>query len=174
MSSSIQTINVNTPFLLGVPNSRVSPEWIRLLAALVSSNNSGVTADDTTTFVFTDREPVDYRPAVDELRNADLIRVLSGTIRQLTRRVDELEAQLQRKAPPSVSPDDVNALISCAGNRFGRNGNPPQAPIASAGACPAGGAGTAAGGWDTAAHRDAAIALINNIRAALINNGMMT
>lgn len=31
-------------------------------------------------------------------------------------------------------------------------------------AAPAGGTGTAAGGWDTAANRDAAIATINNLR----------
>lgn len=34
--------------------------------------------------------------------------------------------------------------------------------------CPAGGTGAAAGAWDTSAHRDAAIALINEMRAALI------
>jgi len=39
-------------------------------------------------------------------------------------------------------------------------------------AAPAGGTGTAAGGWDTAAHRDAAITLLNNIRTALLNLGL--
>jgi len=39
-------------------------------------------------------------------------------------------------------------------------------------AAPAGGTGTAAGGWDTAAHRDAAITLLNNIRTALQNLGL--
>lgn len=34
-------------------------------------------------------------------------------------------------------------------------------------AAPAGGVGTAAGGWDTAANRDAAIATINGLRTAL-------
>jgi hypothetical protein len=38
----------------------------------------------------------------------------------------------------------------------------------------AGGVGTAAGGWDTAAHRDSAITLLNNIRTALVNNGIMS
>lgn len=47
-------------------------------------------------------------------------------------------------------------------------------PTASAGAAPAGGVGTAAGGYDTAANRDAAIALLNSIRACLIANGLMT
>jgi hypothetical protein len=49
-----------------------------------------------------------------------------------------------------------------------------QAQFASGGAAPAGGVGTAAGGWDTAAHRDSAITLLNNIRTALVNNGLMS
>ena len=47
-------------------------------------------------------------------------------------------------------------------------------PTASGGAAPAGGVGTAAGGYDTAANRDAAIALLNTIRTCLIANGLMT
>jgi hypothetical protein len=41
-----------------------------------------------------------------------------------------------------------------------------------AAAAPAGGTGAAAGGWDTAAHRDSAITLINDMRTALINLGL--
>lgn len=40
----------------------------------------------------------------------------------------------------------------------------PAALTAAAAAAPAGGVGAAAGGWDTAANRDAAIATINNLR----------
>jgi hypothetical protein len=40
-------------------------------------------------------------------------------------------------------------------------------------ACPAGGTGATAGAWDTSQHRDAAIALINAMRDALINAGIM-
>jgi hypothetical protein len=47
-------------------------------------------------------------------------------------------------------------------------------PVASGGAAPSGGVGTAAGGYDTAVNRDAAITLLNNIRTALINAGLMT
>ena len=47
-------------------------------------------------------------------------------------------------------------------------------PKASGGAAPAGGVGTAAGGYDTAVNRDASITLLNNIRLALINAGIMT
>jgi hypothetical protein len=55
-----------------------------------------------------------------------------------------------------------------------RHGDIDPIPTASGGAAPAGGVGAAAGGWDTAAHRDAAITLINNMRTALIANGIMT
>lgn len=47
-------------------------------------------------------------------------------------------------------------------------------PVASGGAAPAGGVGTAAGGYDTAVNRDALITLVNNIRTALIRAGLMT
>lgn len=64
----------------------------------------------------------------------------------------------------------------------GFNGATPQLPYPLAtvpATAPAGGVGTAAGGWDTAANRDAAIAAINNNRAAIVelqtalkNNGI--
>jgi hypothetical protein len=38
-------------------------------------------------------------------------------------------------------------------------------------AAPAGGAGATAGAYDTAAHRDALITLVNNMRALLISLG---
>lgn len=40
-------------------------------------------------------------------------------------------------------------------------------------AAPAGGTGSAAGGWSSAANRDAAIALINEMRLSLIAAGIM-
>ena len=64
-----------------------------------------------------------------------------------------------------LQPQGGNVLIS---GPVGFNGAAAQSPYASGGAAPAGGVGTAAGGWDTAAHRDAAITLLNNIRAALV------
>lgn len=60
------------------------------------------------------------------------------------------------------------------GTGFGCNSKTPQTAFASGGAAPAGGTGTAAGGWDTAAHRDSAITLLNNIRSALVANGIMS
>jgi hypothetical protein len=55
-----------------------------------------------------------------------------------------------------------------------RHGDIDAAPVASGGAAPAGGTGAAAGAYDTAAHRDSLIALVNNMRTVMINNGWMT
>jgi len=60
------------------------------------------------------------------------------------------------------------------GTGFGCNGKTPQTAYASGGAAPAGGTGATAGAYDTAAHRDALITLVNNIRLALIANGIMS
>lgn len=46
-------------------------------------------------------------------------------------------------------------------------------PTAFVADAPAGGVGAAAGGWDTAAHRDTAIATINACKAALVGLGAM-
>jgi hypothetical protein len=50
----------------------------------------------------------------------------------------------------------------------------PLAPVASGGAAPAGGTGATVGAYDTAAHRDALITLVNTIRTALIANGTLS
>lgn len=57
---------------------------------------------------------------------------------------------------------------------FGCNTKAAQTAFASGGAAPAGGTGATAGAYDTAAHRDALITLVNNIRTALVNNGIMS
>lgn len=57
---------------------------------------------------------------------------------------------------------------------FGANGATPQTPFASGGAAPAGGTGATAGAYDTSAHRDALITLVNNMRTALVNAGFMS
>jgi hypothetical protein len=49
-----------------------------------------------------------------------------------------------------------------------------QPPALTAGPAPAGGIGIAAGAWSSAVDRDAAIALLNTIRTALIQNGILT
>ena len=55
---------------------------------------------------------------------------------------------------------------------FGCNGKTAQTSYSVGSAASAGGTGTAAGGYDTAAHRDALITLVNNMRLALIANGI--
>jgi len=57
---------------------------------------------------------------------------------------------------------------------FGCNSKAAQTAYASGGAAPAGGTGATEGAYDTAAHRDALITLVNNIRAALVANGIMS
>ncbi len=57
---------------------------------------------------------------------------------------------------------------------FGCNGTTIQTAVASGGAAPAGGTGATAGAYDTSAHRDSLITLVNNIRTALVANGIMT
>jgi hypothetical protein len=57
---------------------------------------------------------------------------------------------------------------------FGANGATPQTAYASGGAAPAGGTGATAGAYDTSAHRDALITLVNNMRTALVNAGIMS
>lgn len=71
----------------------------------------------------------------------------------------------------------MDALIvkELKGVKFAMDTKAPQAMTSGANQaeCPAGGVGAAAGGWDTADHRDEAILLINEIRSTLIANGMM-
>jgi hypothetical protein len=66
-------------------------------------------------------------------------------------------------------PGDNNLLVD---GTFGCNAATAQAAYIVGAAAPAGGAGATAGAYDTAAHRDAMIALVNNMRTALINNGI--
>lgn len=49
----------------------------------------------------------------------------------------------------------------------------PQRASAAQAAAPAGGTGTASGGYDTAAHRDALISLVNEMRTVLVEKGLM-
>lgn len=51
-----------------------------------------------------------------------------------------------------------------SGNVVSYEGKQQAALTATAAAAPAGGVGAAAGGWDTAGNRDAAITTINNLR----------
>lgn len=61
----------------------------------------------------------------------------------------------------------VDALTGLVLSLEDRGWNRQPGLTAPAAAAPAGGTGTAAGGWDTAVNRDAAIATINNLRTRL-------
>lgn len=65
------------------------------------------------------------------------------------------------------------ATVTAVGG-FGCNGKTSQTAVATVGAAPAGGTGATAGAYDTAAHRDALIALVNTMRTALIANGILS
>lgn len=66
----------------------------------------------------------------------------------------------------------TGSLVASGG--FGVNGATAQTAFASGGAAPAGGTGATAGAYDTSAHRDALITLVNNMRTALVNAGLMS
>jgi hypothetical protein len=67
---------------------------------------------------------------------------------------------------------DQDQSVLFAAN-VGFYGVTPVAQPATVAVAPAGGTGTAAGGWDTAAHRDVAITTINACRTALRAVGLM-
>lgn len=72
---------------------------------------------------------------------------LTPLVQRLMAQVDELTFQVQAIAD--------------------RGWNQQPAQIATVAAAPAGGTGTAAGAWDTAAHRDTAITLLNNLKTRM-------
>ena len=74
----------------------------------------------------------------------------------------------------TLNASGASTLAATTTAAFGANGATAQTAFASGGAAPVGGVGTAAGGWDTAAHRDSAITLLNNIRTALVAAGLMS
>lgn len=77
-------------------------------------------------------------------------------------------------AAQSASAVAITGGTVAASSGLGSNGMPPQGSYASGAPAPASGAGALAGAFDTAAHRDAVITLLNNIQAALIANGILT
>lgn len=83
--SNVNTINFNTPFLQGVPNSRISPEWIRLFAAIV------------TIIDLPDSSPSDG--------------AVRGMIRNLQLMVEQLDAQSQRRQSlPALLQSDTQVV----------------------------------------------------------------
>lgn len=74
---------------------------------------------------------------------------------------------LEPKAQIAMLAQQVDALTGLVLSLQDRGFIRQPAMTAPAAAAPAGGVGTAAGGWDTAVNRDAAIATINNLRTRL-------
>jgi hypothetical protein len=74
---------------------------------------------------------------------------------------------LEPEARVALLAQQVDALTGLVLSFRDRGWNPQAALTPPASAAPAGGTGTAAGGWSTAADRDAAIATINNLRTRL-------
>lgn len=69
--------------------------------------------------------------------------------------------------------DDGTVLGQSATDKIGFHGATPVVQAANTAAAPAGGTGTTAGAYDTAANRDSMIALVNAMRTVLINAGLM-
>jgi hypothetical protein len=70
---------------------------------------------------------------------------------------------------------DSHQIGNSTSAKVGFYGTAPVAQPASAlqAAAPAGGTGATAGAYDTAAHRDDLINLVNQMRLCLVNNGLM-
>jgi hypothetical protein len=75
----------------------------------------------------------------------------------------------------STGRSDGHVIGQSATDLVGFHGATPTAQRsgASQAACPAGGTGTAAGGFDTSGNRDTMIALVNEMRQVLITKGLM-
>ena len=208
----ITGINVNTPFLEGVQNSRVSREWLRLLLSLTNGVNNSATTGDTEelqalayasrTSHLSDLEQriqeleakVNSRNRSSQLESADSNYLTRSASNALNCTVSDDTTTNLSFFPvfvsgiagehrlvtsganwfynPSTGTATAKQLVATTG--FGCNGKSAQVAYVSGGAAPAGGIGTAAGGYDTAVNRDAAITLLNNIRLALIANGIMS
>ena len=71
--------------------------------------------------------------------------------------------------------DDGTVLGQSVSDKIGFHGVTPTVQQASAAqaVAPAGGTGATAGAYDTSAHRDALIDLVNEMRLVLINKGLM-
>lgn len=94
--TTINTINFNTPFLLGVPNSRISPEWIRLLGTLITiASVAPSTSDEFQQFFDSSRYPAAQPlPSSGQQDMYSMIQSMRSANRAQMRRLDELEAML--------------------------------------------------------------------------------
>jgi hypothetical protein len=128
----------------------LTPEAYRALSEIVSRTGGALGSVGTDT----------YGDIVGDASASDLNVAYTDVVQPIGKEA-LLEMVAQPTTPEQLLPDVV------------QHGSY-QTPTASGGAAPAGGVGTAAGGYDTAVNRDAAITLLNNIRTALIAAGIMT
>lgn len=91
----------------------------------------------------------------------EIIQEDSGTPRELQFAIEDQTVSDFQVARATAN-QNAGSVPTKIGNEVSTVGKPKL--TATAAAAPAGGTGAAAGGWDTAPNRDAAIATINNLR----------
>lgn len=138
------TINLGLPAVPETTDPKLLPELVRIYNAIkiLAQGVDTYTADGSTGTTI-----------------ASIADTLEGLIDN-SAKLAELQKQYKRYTVPKFT------VIG----PFGCNGKSPQNAVAlsaTTSLAPAGGTGTAAGGWDTAADRDFAIQAINNNKAVL-------
>lgn len=144
-------------------DGRVSQAWIPWLTKLYQrSGGAAVTsASDLDILTEFDDLPEAPRSAAEALDWAD------PAPRPAPEVLDWLQS-LTPQAQVAMLAQQVEVLTCLVLGAQERGWNRQAGLTAPAAAAPAGGVGTAAGGWDTAANRDAAIATVNNLRTRLL------
>jgi len=131
-----------------VPGFRVSQTWMAWITRLYARNGGAISTPAGDMDVLTEFDDLPQPP----------------------RPVDSIPDWMQSLEPDArvaLLAQQVDALTGLVLSLQDRGWNPQVALTTPAAAAPSGGTGTAAGGWDTAANRDAAIATINNLRTRL-------
>ena len=173
-SKASSTINLGLPEIPETKDPEMFQEFLRLYNAikLLSQFTDLYTAEGTVVSQLEDTSA----------GTSNSVESLTASIRKLTEVLESLPrpeaalSELQKKYFRYTVP---SFTVTGA---FGTNGKSPQVSYVlglPARSAPAGGTGTVAGGWDTAANRDTAIAAINanaasinNIQLALLANGI--
>lgn len=139
-------------------DGRVTTEWMAWLTRLYKRTGGAIVTPAIDMDVLTE---FDNLPAHVQAQDA---MEWPPTGAQASGALDWLQSQ--DALPPQPSQD---AILLALLDPEGRGWVTRPAITAAAAASPAGGTGTAAGGWDTAANRDAAITLLNNLRQRLLD-----
>lgn len=130
------------------PDGRISQTWMSWITRLYQRSGGAIVTTASELDVLTEFDDIPQAP-------------------QPVESVLDWMQSLNPEAQVALLAQQVDALTGLVLSFQDRGWNRQAALTADAGAAPAGGTGTAAGGWDTAAHRDAAIATLNNIRTRL-------